>query len=105
MYKTVTHHGIRFNSSALEKFCLNNGIKKLSLFGSVLRDDFGHESDIDFLVEFLPEERVGFFRLFDIMEELSSLVGGRKIDLRTPGDISNTFLAKVLEESEVQFER
>ncbi|MBN1291191.1 MAG: nucleotidyltransferase family protein [Candidatus Latescibacteria bacterium] len=102
---TVCHHGITFDHEAIESFCLKNGIKKLSLFGSVLRDDFGPDSDIDVLVEFMPEERVGFFRLYDIMEELSSMFGGRKIDLRTPGDINKSLQAKVFNEAEVQFER
>ena len=51
----IKHHNIAFDSSKLHQFCLENGIKKLSLFGSVLRDDFGPESDIDMLVEFMWE--------------------------------------------------
>ena len=62
---SVTHHGITFDGEVIEQFCLRNGIKKLSLFGSVLRDEFGPDSDIDVLVEFMPEERVGFFRLYE----------------------------------------
>ena len=77
--QTVTCHGIPFDRDVVEKFCLKNGIRKLSLFGSVLRDDFGHDSDIDVLVEFMPDARVGFFELFDMEEELSHILGGRKV--------------------------
>lgn len=101
----VTHHGITFDGEEIERFCLRNGIKKLSLFGSVLRDDFGPESDIDVLVEFMPEARVGFFELFDMQEELSHIFGGNKVDLRTPNEISRHFRDRVLEESEMQYAR
>ena len=57
-----SYHGITLDRDIIKKFCLKNGIKKLSLFGSVLREDFGSDSDIDFLVEFMPGERVGFFQ-------------------------------------------
>ena len=102
--QTTTHHGIAFDKSALEAFCRKNGIRKLALFGSVLRDEFGPESDIDELVEFLPGERVGFFRLYDIEEELSGILGGRKVDLRTPQELSRHFRGRVLQEAEVHYE-
>ena len=103
--QTVTHHGIPFDRIAIEQFCRNNGIGKLSLFGSVLRDDFGPDSDIDVLVEFMPDARVGYFELFDIEEELSHLLGGRKVDLRTPNEISRYFRDRVLSEAELQYAR
>ena len=84
-------------------FCRRNHIRKLSLFGSVLRDDFGPESDIDVLVEFEAGHAPGFFRLFDMEEELSSLLGGRKVDLRTPEDLSRYFRDEVLAQSWVQY--
>ena len=65
-------------------FCRRNRIRKLAFFGSVLTDRFSDASDIDVLVEFRPGERVGFFRLGDMAEELSRLLGRRKVDLRTP---------------------
>ena len=83
--------------------CRRNHIRKLSLFGSVLRDDFGPESDIDVLVEFEAGHVPGFFRLFDMEEELSSLLGGRKVDLRTPEDLSRYFRDEVLAQSWVQY--
>lgn len=84
-------------------FCRRNHIRKLSLFGSVLRDDFGPESDIDVLVEFEAGHVPGFFRLFDMEEELSSLLGWRKVDLRTPEDLSRYFRDEVLAQSWVQY--
>ena len=84
-------------------FCRRNHIRKLSLFGSVLRDDFGPESDVDVLVEFEAGHVPGFFRLFDMEEELSSLLGGRKVDLRTPEDLSRYFRDEVLAQSRVQY--
>ena len=71
--------------------CRRNGIRQLSLFGSVLTSRFSNSSDVDILVEFRPQERVGFFRLADVEAELSRLLGGRKVDLRTPMDLSRHF--------------
>ena len=87
----------------IANFCRRNHIRKLSFFGSVLRDDFGPGSDVDVLVEFEPGHVPGFFRLFDIEEELSSLLGGRKVDLRTPEDLSRYFRAEVIARSLVQY--
>jgi len=84
-------------------FCRRNHIRKLSLFGSVLRGDFGPESDVDVLVEFEAGHVPGFFRLFDMEEELSSLLGGRKVDLRTPEDLSRYFRDEVMAQSWVQY--
>ncbi len=76
-------------------FCRRNGVRKLAFFGSVLTNRFSDSSDIDVLVEFRPGERVGFFRLADMEEELSHLLGGRKVDLRTPMDLSRYFRDEV----------
>ena len=103
--QTVTHHDIKFNSKMLEKFCLKNSIKKLSIYGSVLRDDFSPESDIDVLVEFMPEEQITLFHIIDMEEELSGIFGGRKVDLRTPEDLSRYFRERVVAEAEVHFAR
>lgn len=102
---TVTHHNITFDRDNLYVFCRENGIKKLSLFGSVLRDDFGPESDIDMLVEFMPGEIVGFFRLSRIERALSDIFRGRKVDLRTPEDLSDYFRDKVVAEAEEVYVR
>lgn len=84
-------------------FCRRHHIRRLALFGSVLRDDFRPDSDVDVLVEFAPGSRVDFFQLVDMEDELSSLLGGRKADLRTPQDLSRYFREKVLALAEVQY--
>ena len=67
-------------------FCQRNRIRKLSLFGSALREDFRPDSAVDVLVEFEAGHVPGFFRLVDLQEELSAIFG-RKVDLRTPEDL------------------
>ena len=84
-------------------FCRHNHIRRLSLFGSALRADFRKDSDIDVLVEFEPGHVPGFFRLFDMEEELSSMLRGRKVDLRTPRDLSRYFRNEVLAAAKVQY--
>lgn len=85
------------------EFCKKYHLRKLSLFGSVLRDDFRPDSDIDVLVEFEPGQVVGFFKLFDMEEELSKILGGRKVELNTPNSLSRYFRQEVLESAEVQY--
>jgi uncharacterized protein len=84
-------------------FCRRHYIGRLSVFGSALREDFRPDSDIDVLVEFLPGHTPGFFRLFDMEEELSAIFGGRKVDLRTPHDLSRYFRDEVVTTAEVQY--
>ena len=84
-------------------FCRRNHIRKLALFGSILRGDFGPESDIDILVEFQPGHVPGFFRLVDMEEELSVLFGGRRVDIRTRQDLSHYFRDEVLAMAEEQY--
>jgi predicted nucleotidyltransferase len=84
-------------------FCRRHHIRRLALFGSVLRDDFTDQSDIDVLVEFEPGHAPGFFRLAEMESELSELFGGRKVDLRTPQDLSRYFREEVLAQAEVQY--
>jgi uncharacterized protein len=83
-------------------FCRRHHIRKLSLFGSVLRDDFRPESDIDVLVEFEPDCTPGF-AFFAMEHELSEMLG-RKVDLNTPGFLSHYFRDEVLKEAEVQYD-
>jgi hypothetical protein len=87
----------------IAEFCRRNHIRRFSLFGSVLRDDFSPDSDVDILVEFRPGHVPGFFGLLDMEEELSFLFGGRKVDLRTAEDMSRYFRDEVLESAEVQY--
>ena len=92
---------LKINRPELAGFCQLNHIQKLSLFGSVLRDDFKPESDIDVLVEFQPGKTPGFLKMAGMEEELSNLIGGRKVDLRTPQDLSRHFRERVLTEAKV----
>jgi predicted nucleotidyltransferase len=87
----------------IAKFCKKNHITKLFLYGSVLRADFRSDSDIDVLVEFEPLHIPGFIGLSRMERELSSLFSGRKIDLRTPLDLSGYFRGDVLALAEVQY--
>jgi predicted nucleotidyltransferase len=86
----------------LEAFCRRNRIRRLALFGSVLRDDFTPESDIDVLVEFEPDAKVGL-SFFAMQDELSKLLG-REVDLNTAGFLSPYFRNEVLEEAQPIYE-
>jgi predicted nucleotidyltransferase len=83
----------------IAELCRYNGIRKLALFGSVVTGRFTDSSDIDVLVDFQPQERVGFFRLAEIEQTLGGLLGGRKIDLRTPMDLSRYFRDQVVRDA------
>ncbi|MCY2926937.1 MAG: nucleotidyltransferase family protein [Planctomycetota bacterium] len=83
------------------EFCRKNYIRRLALFGSVLRDDFRPDSDVDVLVEFEPGRTPGF-AFFGLQEELSALLG-RKVDLNTPGFLSDYIRADILREAEVLY--
>ena len=82
----------------VEAFCRRHHIRRLRLFGSVLRDDFRPESDVDVLVEFEPGFTPGL--AFFGMEEELSLILGRKVDLNTPGFLSPHFRQEALERAE-----
>ncbi len=85
----------------LVEFCRRHHIRKLALFGSVLREDFGPDSDVDVLVEFEPEHVPGL--AFIAMEAELSQILGRKADLNTPGFLSPYLRDRVLAEAEVQY--
>ena len=87
----------------LAEFCRRNGIRRLMFFGSVLRDDFGPDSDVDVLVEFEEDARVGMIRLAGMEIELSEIIG-RKVDLNTPGFLSRYYRDRVLREAEVHYD-
>lgn len=93
---------LQINKLGISAFCKQNHIKKLSLFGSVLRSDFDQESDIDILVEFAPTHIPGLIRLSAMERELTALFG-RKVDLRTPQDLSRYFRDEVLTNASVQY--
>jgi len=87
------------NREQIEQFCRRHHIRELAFFGSVLRDDFGPESDVDVLVEFEPGHVPGL-AFFSMEEELSGILG-RKVDLNTRGFLSPDLRGRVL--SEVEF--
>ncbi len=93
---------ISIPKNQIEEFCKRNHIRKLSLFGSVLRTNFRSDSDVDILVEFEPNYRVGFLRLSGLELELSKILG-RKADLRTPAELSHYFRQDVLKTAQVQY--
>lgn len=94
---------IRVPKEKLATFCQRHHIRKLAFFGSVLRDDFTPESDIDVLVEFEPGARVGLFDLYDMEQELYRLLGGKKVDMNTPRSLSKYFREEVLTQAEVYY--
>jgi predicted nucleotidyltransferase len=94
---------VEIDRDTISEFCRRHHIKKLSLFGSVLRDDFGPDSDVDVLVEFEPGHTPGL-KFITMQDELSSMLG-RKVDLLTPKFINRRIRKKVLEEAEVQYVR
>lgn len=94
---------IEIPKEKLADFCRRNRIRRLSLFGSALRDDFGPESDVDVLVEFEQGARIGL-RFFEMELELAEIVG-EKVELHTPGFLSKYFRDKVLAEAEVRYEQ
>jgi predicted nucleotidyltransferase len=82
-------------------FCRRNHVRRLAFFGSILRDDFGPESDVDVLVEFEAGHVPGF-AFFDLQEELSAILG-RRVDLHTPGSLSRYFRDRVVREAQDQY--
>lgn len=94
----ATQARIQVPEEALGGFCRRHHIRSLSLFGSVLREDFGPESDIDVLVEFEPGQVPGL-EFVRMKEELSQLLG-RRVDLNTPKSLSPYFREEVLREAE-----
>ncbi len=94
---------IEIPKDKIAEFCLRNHIRSFAFFGSVLRESFGLDSDIDVLVEFDHEYVPGLFGIARLERELSILFEGRRVDLRTPGDLSRYFRKNVLAEAEVLY--
>lgn len=94
---------ISIPKETLAAFCRERGIRWLAVFGSALRSDFSPDSDIDMLVEFEPGRIPGLFGIARMERELSALLGGRKVDLRTPEDLSRYFREEVMAAAEVQY--
>lgn len=103
MVDRATHHLADLNLSTLRlaEFCKRHHICRLALFGSILREDFGPQSDVDVLVEFEPNLRIGL-KFFAMQDELSQIVG-RPVDLHTPQCLSKYLRDRVLSEAQVQY--
>lgn len=93
----------RMTQDALTAFCRKNHIRKLSVFGSALRGELRPESDLDILVEFDPDHTPGLFSIVRMEMELSQTLG-RRVDLRTPEDLSQYFRDEVMANAELQYQ-
>ncbi len=95
----------QFGRSSLERFCATNHIRRLSLFGSAVAGTSTPQNDLDVLVEFESAQQPGLLGLARMSTELSVMIGGRPVDLRTPKDLSRHFRGEVLRTAEVVFAR
>jgi predicted nucleotidyltransferase len=95
---------IPIDRERLAAFCRRHHIQRLRLFGSVLRDDFGPDSDVDVLVEFEPGHSPGW-EVVEIEEQLGQLLGGRKVDMVNPKFLNRRLRDRVLREAQVQYEQ
>jgi hypothetical protein len=93
---------LRFPHGFLEGFCKRNNIRKLSLFGSILRADFRTDSDVDIIVEFEQGKTPSLLRMAGLEIELSKIVG-RKVDLRTPEDIGRHMRSRIMAEAQLHY--
>lgn len=94
---------IALDMKAIEEFCRARGIRRLALFGSVLRDDFRPQSDVDMLVEFLPGTKLGL-KFFGVQDNLGRMLG-RTVDLYRAGGLSGDFRDRILSQAEVIYEQ
>ena len=94
---------IQFPRDKIADFCKRNHIRKVSLFGSALKGEPRKDSDIDLFAEFQPGEAPSLFDLARMERELSKLLRGRKVDLRTPNELSRYFRDEVLSTARVQY--
>lgn len=93
---------IDIQTDRIADICRRHHIRKLSLFGSVLREDFRPDSDVDVLVVYEPGIPVGF-RIYDIEAELSDLFGGRRIDIVNEKYLNPRLRKRILDEARVQY--
>jgi predicted nucleotidyltransferase len=96
----MSYHGIHFDQQQIAAFCRRHGITRLSLFGSILKGEFG-QSDIDVLVEF-PDTTPSLLHLGGMQQELTAMFG-RTVDLKTWGFLSASIRARVEHERQVQY--
>lgn len=98
----MAHAGISLPAKAIEQVCRRYRVRELSIFGSALRDDFRNESDVDFLVQFQPEARIGFLAFAGLQEDLSKIVG-RTVDLVPKDGLKEVIRDEVLASAEVVY--
>ena len=94
---------IQLDRQAIARFCTTHDIARLAVFGSAIQGNLAAQSDVDLLVEFLPEKRIGYIEMSGLELELTRLIG-RKVDLRTRGELSQYFRESVEAQAEVVFE-
>ena len=99
---TRVYHGIEFDSATIAEFCRRHGVRKLSLFGSILREDFRPDRALDVLVEFGPEGSPSLLDLGGMLVELTEMLG-RQVDLKTWGFMSDRIRRQVEQERQVQY--
>jgi uncharacterized protein len=97
------HSALNLREDALAQFCKRHHIRRLSLFGSQLKGTAREDSDLDLLVEFEPQHIPGLLGIAGMEIELSEMLGGKRVDLRTAGDLSHHFRDEVLRMAEVQY--
>jgi predicted nucleotidyltransferase len=93
----------KMSKDKLAGFCKKNHIRKLSLFGSAIRGEIGPDSDIDLLVEFEEGQTPGLFTIIRMEMELAEMLG-RKVDLRTPNDLSKYFRDEVMRNARLAYQ-
>ncbi len=97
------HKSLNLEASELARLCTRHHIRRLALFGSQLKGTAGPDSDIDLLVDFLPDAHPTLLDMAQIEIDLSQALGGRKVDLRTPQDLSRYFRDEVVRAAQVQY--
>lgn len=95
-------HGVHIPQDRIADFCRRHGVARLALFGSILRDDFTPDSDIDVLVEFPPGQIPSLLDLGGMLMELRDILG-REVDLKTPGFLSPYFRDRVVREAQTLY--
>ena len=98
----VANSNINISKPAISNLCNRYGVARLSLFGSAIREDFHESSDVDLLVEFMPLTQPTYFKLMEMEQELTDLIG-RNVDLRTPLELSEHIRQRVMDGAEVQY--
>jgi predicted nucleotidyltransferase len=98
----MIHADVRISPEAIADFCRRHHIRRLSFFGSVLREDFRPDSDVDVLVDFEPGRAVGL-EILDMEAELSRLLGGRRVDIVKTKYLNHRLRDRILADAEVQY--